>query len=108
MMSTAKQYYVSPERALQLQRDIDACPIYVAPARYFVMKSAEPENILISQAEGVWSTTFGPTQKLKEAYQSTKNVMLIFSITESGCFQGFARMKNLPSSVLKPHIFKWT
>ena len=71
------------------------------------MKSIEPANLDISYREKVWATTFGPTQKLKEAFTSTTNVMLIFSVTESGCFQGFARMKALPCSTVKPNVFRW-
>ena len=62
----------------------------------------------LSVKEGVWSTTFGPTKKLSFARQQASHVYLIFSVNESGCFQGFAELKSQPSASIKPSLFKAT
>jgi hypothetical protein len=59
----------------------------------------------VSYKEEVWATSYGPTAKLKEAFSSCSNVILIYSVTESGRFQGFCRMKSLPGVKVKT-VFK--
>lgn len=61
-------------------------------ARYFVMKSNNHENVALSKAKGVWSTPKGNEKKLNVSFKRYKNVILIFSVKESGKFQGFARL----------------
>ena len=83
-------------------------PMLYDNAKYFILKSENIENLIISQAEGVWATTFQPTKKLSAAFQKFKNVILIYSVTTSSAFQGYARMKSMPSPTIKEHIFKRT
>lgn len=61
-------------------------------ARYFVMKSNNHENVALSKAKGVWSTPKANEKKLNVSFKKYKNVILIFSVKESGKFQGFARL----------------
>ncbi|XP_015787628.1 YTH domain-containing protein 1 isoform X2 [Tetranychus urticae] len=61
-------------------------------AVYFVMKSNNHENVVLSKAKGVWSTPPQNEHKLNRAFKEFRNVILIFSIKESGRFQGFARL----------------
>ncbi|XP_053209082.1 YTH domain-containing protein 1-like isoform X2 [Panonychus citri] len=61
-------------------------------AVYFVMKSNNHENVVLSKAKGVWSTPPQNEHKLNRAFKEFRNVILIFSIKESGKFQGFARL----------------
>ncbi|XP_022787024.1 YTH domain-containing protein 1-like isoform X2 [Stylophora pistillata] len=61
-------------------------------ARYFVMKSNNHENVALSKAKGVWSTPKANEKKLNAHFKRYKNVILIFSVKESGKFQGFARL----------------
>ncbi|CAH3173820.1 unnamed protein product [Porites evermanni] len=61
-------------------------------ARYFVMKSNNHENVALSKAKGVWSTPKANEKKLNATFKRYKNVILIFSVKESGKFQGFARL----------------
>ena len=70
------------------------------------MKSNDAESVTISYKEGVWSTTFGPTKRLTEAYKTGSRIYLIFSVNESGGYQGFAEMRGLPNEHLKKHLFK--
>ncbi|KAI2811239.1 hypothetical protein BLOT_002412 [Blomia tropicalis] len=61
---------------------------------YFVMKSNNSENINISKREGVWATPSANEMKLTSAFREFRNVILIFSVKESGKFQGFARLSS--------------
>lgn len=61
-------------------------------ARFFVIKSNNAENVTLSKAKGVWSTLPQNESKLNQAYRESRNVLLIFSVKESGKFAGFARL----------------
>ena len=61
-------------------------------ARFFVIKSNNAENVTLSKAKGVWSTLPQNETKLNQAYRESRNVLLIFSVKESGKFAGFARL----------------
>lgn len=61
-------------------------------ARFFVIKSNNTENVQLSKSRGVWSTLPLNETKLNQAYNESRNVLLIFSVKESGKFQGFARL----------------
>jgi len=61
-------------------------------ARFFVIKSNNAENVTLSKAKGVWSTLPQNEAKLNQAFKESRNVLLIFSVKESGRFAGFARL----------------
>lgn len=61
-------------------------------ARFFVIKSNNADNIALSKAKGVWSTLPQNEVNLNQAFRQSRNVLLIFSVKESGKFAGFARM----------------
>lgn len=63
--------------------------------RFFVIKSNNVENVVLSKAKGVWSTLPQNEAKLNQAFQESRNVLLIFSVKESGKFQGFARLHGI-------------
>lgn len=60
--------------------------------RFFLIKSNNAENITLSKAKGVWSTLPQNESNLNQAYRESRNVLLIFSVKESGKFAGFARL----------------
>lgn len=60
--------------------------------KFFVIKSNNAENVRISKTKGVWSTLPQNELNLNQAYRECRNVLLIFSVKESGRFAGFARM----------------
>lgn len=62
-------------------------------ARFFVIKSNNAENVTLSKAKGVWSTLPQNETKLNTAFKESRNVLLIFSVKESGKFAGFARLQ---------------
>ncbi|KAG5445616.1 YTH domain-containing protein 1 [Clonorchis sinensis] len=61
-------------------------------ARYFMIKSNNYENVEIAKTRNVWSTTKGNETRLNKAFFDCPNVFLIFSVRESGKFQGFAQI----------------
>ncbi|XP_039470784.1 YTH domain-containing protein 1 isoform X2 [Oreochromis aureus] len=61
-------------------------------ARFFLIKSNNHENVSLAKAKGVWSTLPVNEKKLNAAFRSARSVVLIFSVRESGKFQGFARL----------------
>ncbi|XP_044531208.1 YTH domain-containing protein 1-like, partial [Gracilinanus agilis] len=63
-------------------------------ARFFLIKSSNYENISLAKAKGVWSTLPVNEKKLNSAFRSARNVILIFSVRESGKFHGFARLSS--------------
>lgn len=60
--------------------------------KYFLIKSNNFENIEIAKSRNVWATTKGNETRLNKAFFDYNNVLLIFSVRESGRFQGFARI----------------
>jgi len=71
------------------------------------MKSNNCENIEISKQRGVWSTPPGNEPKLNQAFKDCKNVVLIFSVKESGKFSGFARLATESCRVDTNDPVKW-
>lgn len=65
---------------------------FIREGRFFLIKSNNHENVALSKAKGVWSTPPQNEARLNQAFRESKNVILIFSVKESGKFQGFARM----------------
>lgn len=61
-------------------------------ARFFLVKSSVSENITLSKARGVWSTPPANESRFNKAYKEARNVLLIYSVKESGKFCGFARL----------------
>ena len=62
-----------------------------------MIKSANYENVSLARARGVWATLPANERKLNHAFRNSQNVLLIFSVKESGRFQGIARLST-PSS----------
>jgi len=60
--------------------------------RFFIIKSNNAENVTLSKAKGVWSTLPQNEANLNQAYRESRNVLLVFSVKESGKFAGFARL----------------
>ncbi|XP_021961107.1 YTH domain-containing protein 1 isoform X2 [Folsomia candida] len=61
-------------------------------ARFYLMKSNNLENVALSKMKGVWSTLPANENKINQAFRESRNVVLIFSVKESGKFSGFARL----------------
>lgn len=71
-------------------------------ACYFQMKSINHENVALSKSLGVWSTPIQNELRLNTAFRQHRNVILIFSVQQSGGFQGFARMVSEAGPTDKP------
>jgi len=73
--------------------------------RYFVMRSMNVRNIQISAAKGIWATSLGNSQKLRQSFRDVDHVILIFSATESRTFSGYGKMMCEPDDHLLPGIW---
>ena len=60
-------------------------------SQFFIIKSANRENIEKSKKNSVWATTFVNSNKLNEAFKKGK-VILIFSANGAQSYQGYAIM----------------
>ncbi|KAL4236855.1 YTH domain-containing protein 1 [Mactra antiquata] len=74
-------------------------------ARYYLIKSNNHENVALAKAKCVWSTPPQNEARLNQAYKECDNVILVFSVKESGKFQGCARLA-APSTKDHPPI-RW-
>lgn len=70
--------------------------------RYFLIKSFNEENVLRCIEDSTWTTQVHVGETLEEAFRTSKNVILVFSINKSKAFQGYARMESLPGSAVVP------
>jgi len=71
-------------------------------ARFFIIKSNNYENIELAKVKNCWSTRPWNETKLNQAFRTCKNVILIFSVKESGKFAGFARVSEAARYDLSP------
>ncbi|XP_060653546.1 YTH domain-containing protein 1 [Drosophila nasuta] len=60
--------------------------------RFFLIKSNNSDNVQLSKNKSVWATLPQNDANLNQAFKEARNVLLIFSVNESGKFAGFARM----------------
>lgn len=71
-------------------------------SRFFLIKSNNHDNVTIAKNKCVWSTPPSNEYKLNKVFQECRNVILIFSVRESGAFQGFARLRSESKHGLSP------
>ncbi|KAL7054565.1 hypothetical protein AAHC03_025951 [Spirometra sp. Aus1] len=62
--------------------------------RYFLIKSNNHENVDIAKKKNAWATPTANESRLNKAFFDYDNVILIFSVRESGRFQGYARLSS--------------
>ncbi|KEY65891.1 hypothetical protein S7711_09398 [Stachybotrys chartarum IBT 7711] len=79
----------------------DAAPRDPFDSSYFLIKSMNHISIAESQREGIWVSQNFNEEKLRRAFHGSRNVYLLFSVNQSGAFQGYARMTSAPRSDLK-------
>jgi len=60
--------------------------------RYFIIKCNSHKNLVSSIQHNVWATQRHNEKKLNEALRVSPYVVLLFSVNQSGSFQGYARM----------------
>ncbi|KAI0045768.1 YTH-domain-containing protein [Auriscalpium vulgare] len=62
------------------------------PRRYFVMQAQNEYDISLSIKRGVWTTQKNNEAILEQAYRTSTDVFLVFSVIKSGEFCGYGRM----------------
>ncbi|XP_071852892.1 uncharacterized protein [Apostichopus japonicus] len=84
----------APETSEKMKEQKSKMKYLFRDARYFLIKSNNFENISLAKVKGVWSTLPYNEQRLNQAYRECRHVLLVFSVRESGKFQGFARLRS--------------
>ncbi|KAL0568703.1 hypothetical protein V5O48_013279 [Marasmius crinis-equi] len=62
------------------------------PKRFFILKSLSQYDLDLSVEKGLWATQKHNEGILDQAYRTSKEVYLIFSVNKSGEFYGYAKM----------------
>ncbi|KAI0662003.1 YT521-B-like domain-containing protein [Cubamyces menziesii] len=62
------------------------------PKRYFILKSLTQFDLDLSVEKGLWATQHHNEGILDQAFRTSKEVYLIFSVNKSGEFYGYAKM----------------
>ncbi|KAI9450446.1 YT521-B-like domain-containing protein [Lactarius psammicola] len=62
------------------------------PQRYFILKSLTQHDLDLSVQKKVWATQRHNEEILDQAFRTSRDVFLIFSVNKSGGFYGYARM----------------
>ncbi|KAK5174017.1 uncharacterized protein LTR77_001097 [Saxophila tyrrhenica] len=73
--------------------------------RYFMIKSWNGSNVENAMQDGLWATQEKNQQLLTEAYETSRHVILLFSVNKSVAFQGYALMASPPDPSLPKPAF---
>ncbi|KAK3707573.1 hypothetical protein LTR37_012068 [Vermiconidia calcicola] len=73
--------------------------------RYFMIKSWNHDNVLTAMRDGLWATQEKNEQLLTEAFNTSRHVLLLFSVNKSTQFQGYALMTTPPDPSLPKPTF---
>ncbi|GFR43672.1 hypothetical protein Agub_g4780 [Astrephomene gubernaculifera] len=74
--------------------------------RYFIIRSSTLQNIFISVRVGAWATTRQNDDKLDDAFRKSREVRLLYSVTGSNAFQGYAVMRSPIGRFGRPVIWE--
>ena len=89
-------------RAERRERHTKMLKYLFREAHFYLIKSNNFENVSLAKAKGVWSTPPSNETKLNKSFREARNVILVFSVRESGAFQGFARLMSKVRHDLSP------
>ena len=89
-------------RAERRERHTKMLKYLFREAHFYLIKSNNFENISLAKVRGVWSTPPSNEAKLSKSFKEARNVILVFSVRESGAFQGFARLMTKARHDLSP------
>jgi len=90
-------------KAEKKDRDRQLIKHFFEMAHFYLIKSNNYENVEIAKKQGVWSTMRLNEMKLNDSFKQAKNVILIFSVKESGRFQGIARLRQNSQKDYSPY-----
>ncbi|MQM03348.1 hypothetical protein Taro_036128, partial [Colocasia esculenta] len=90
--SQQSQQQVSQNQTQNIQNGLPNQNVRIALPLPQGQSSCNRENLELSVQQGVWATQRSNEAKLNEAFDSSENVILIFSINRTRHFQGCAKM----------------
>ncbi|KAI4086654.1 MAG: hypothetical protein LQ339_009016 [Xanthoria mediterranea] len=83
----------SRAEAMAQADDADECQVSgKESSKFFIMKSLTVEDIELSIRNSIWATQAHNEEALNKAFETAKNVHLVFSANKSGEYFGYARM----------------
>ncbi|KAK2779913.1 hypothetical protein FQN52_002311 [Onygenales sp. PD_12] len=65
---------------------------------YFLIKCVAYDMVDAAKTEGIWATQQKNVDKITEAFDNSRHVVLFFSVNNSGAFQGYARLESRPGA----------
>lgn len=90
-------------KAEKKDRDRQLLKQFFEMAHFYLIKSNNKDNVDIAKRQGVWSTLRINEVKLNDSFKQAKNVILVFSVKESGRFQGIARLRQQSQKEYSPY-----
>ncbi|CAL8579727.1 hypothetical protein XPA_005460 [Xanthoria parietina] len=83
----------SRAEAMAQADDADECQVSgKESSKFFIMKSLTVEDIELSIRNSIWATQAHNEEALNKAFETAKDVLLVFSANKSGEYFGYARM----------------
>jgi len=90
-------------KAEKKDRDRQLLKQFFEMAHFYLIKSNNKDNVDIAKRQGVWSTLRINEVKLNDSFKQANNVILVFSVKESGRFQGIARLRQQSQKDYSPY-----
>ncbi|KJP89804.1 hypothetical protein AK88_00512 [Plasmodium fragile] len=73
--------------------------------KIFIIKCNQMSNLYLSILYGVWATGKNNTRKFSTLFKENYTVVFLFSVNESGGFQGYAKMVTVPIKNLYENLW---
>ncbi|SBT45633.1 YTH domain-containing protein, putative [Plasmodium ovale wallikeri] len=85
--------------------DLNNNPIENNKVKVFVIKCNQISHLYLSILYGVWATGKNNTRKFVNLFKENYNIIFLFSVNESGGFQGYAKMITMPIKNLYENLW---
>ncbi|SCM02530.1 YTH domain-containing protein, putative [Plasmodium chabaudi chabaudi] len=85
--------------------NLDNTPVTSDKIKVFVIKCNQISNLYLSILYGVWATGKNNTRKYMNFFKENYTIIFLFSVNESGGFQGYAKMVTTPIKNLYENLW---
>ncbi|SCN26237.1 YTH domain-containing protein, putative [Plasmodium berghei] len=85
--------------------NLDNIPVASDKIKVFVIKCNQISHLYLSILYGVWATGKNNTRKYVNFFKENYTIIFLFSVNESGGFQGYAKMITLPVKNLYENLW---
>ncbi|OAX84387.1 hypothetical protein ACJ72_01241 [Emergomyces africanus] len=80
------------------QRGSEELNLAAGDVAYFLIKCVAYDMVEAAKKEDTWATQIKNIDKFTDAFNNARHVVLVFSVNQSGAFQGYARMESRPGA----------